>query len=88
MRHQHVHGQSKKCRDGQNRILIYLCTVYDRISGDIPAKSTVYVHHIYLVLAQFYHVQKVQWSREGDKACKLVFVYAFMHLQRVGACSV
>jgi hypothetical protein len=30
----------------------YICTVYDRIFGDFPAKSTVYSSYIYIGLAR------------------------------------
>ena len=37
------------CRDGQNRIYIY--TVYNRIFGNSPAKNTVCILYIYIILA-------------------------------------
>jgi len=42
----------------------YICTVYDRMFGDFPAKNTVYTPHLYMFLAIPSYEQAFKKQRE------------------------
>jgi hypothetical protein len=41
----------KRCANKQGWPAPYICTLYDRIFGDFPAKITVHTPHVCMVLA-------------------------------------